>query len=151
MSLPIIERVQRKWLIVGAAFFMAVFGILFGMANSPALIIVFGFLYTLVSNIFSNSYHIFQAEIYPTSIRATAAGSAYSLSRLMSGLMPFILLPVLKLHGATMMFTVVALAMVIIMIDIGAFGPRTSGRSLEEVNESMLHGQSNGTGQTFQS
>ncbi|WP_067929431.1 MFS transporter [Alicyclobacillus shizuokensis] len=149
LSLPIIERVQRKWLIVGAAFCMAVFGILFGMSTAPTLIILFGFLYTLSSNIFSNAYHIFQAEIYPTAIRATAAGSAYSLSRLMSGLMPFVLLPVLNTHGATAMFTVVACAMVIIMIDIGSLGPRTSGRSLEDVNESRLIPQSD-SGQSLQ-
>ncbi|GMA51765.1 MFS transporter [Alicyclobacillus contaminans] len=138
LSLPIIERVQRKWIIVGSALCMAVFGILFGMSRLPLWIIVFGFLYTLSSNIFSNAFHIFQAEIYPTAIRATAAGSAYSLSRLMSGLMPFILLPILKVHGATAMFSVVACAMVLIMVDVGALGPRTSGRALEEVNESLL-------------
>jgi MFS transporter, putative metabolite:H+ symporter len=149
LSLPIMERIQRKWLIVGAAFFMSVFGILFGISSSPAFIVLFGFLYTLVSNIFSNAYHIYQAEIYPTAIRATAAGSAYSLSRLMSGLMPFILLPVLNLHGATAMFGVVATAMVIIMIDIGILGPRTSGRSLEEVNESVLLRQTDGSANTL--
>ncbi|SFV02497.1 MFS transporter [Alicyclobacillus macrosporangiidus] len=138
LSLPVIERIQRKWLIVLSALCMAVFGILFGMSTAPGLITAFGFLYTLSSNIFSNAFHVFQAEIYPTAIRATAAGSAYSLSRLMSGLMPFLLLPVLKAHGATAMFAVVACAMVLIMIDVGALGPRTSGRALEEMNESVI-------------
>jgi putative MFS transporter len=138
LSIPIIERIQRKWLIVFSALCMAVFGILFGMSTAPGLIILFGFLYTLASNIFSNAFHVFQAEIYPTAIRATAAGSAYSLSRLMSGLMPFVLLPVLKVHGATAMFTVVACAMIIIMVDVGVLGPRTSGRALEEMNESII-------------
>jgi putative MFS transporter len=138
LSLPIIERVQRKWMIVASAFCMALFGILFGMSDSSTTIMLFGFLYTLSSNIFSNVYHVFQAEIFPTSIRATATGSAYSLSRLMSGLMPFILLPVLKQDGATAMFSVVAIAMVIIMLDIGIFGPKTTGLALERVNENKL-------------
>lgn len=113
---------------------MAVFGISFGMANLPSLIVIFGFLYTLVSNVFSNAFHIYQAEIFPTSVRATAAGSAYSLSRLMSGLMPFMLLPVLNHYGSAAMFSVVAVAMGLIMVDIGLFGPRSTGRSLEDVN-----------------
>ncbi|CAM3681253.1 MFS transporter [Alicyclobacillus pomorum] len=117
---------------------MALFGILFGMSDSSTTIMLFGFLYTLSSNIFSYVYHVFQAEIFPTSIRATATGSAYSLSRLMSGLMPFILLPVLKQDGATAMFSVVAIAMVIIMLDIGIFGPKTTGLALERVNENKL-------------
>ncbi|WP_206830325.1 MFS transporter [Alicyclobacillus fructus] len=138
LSVPIVERIERKWIVVGSAFCMAAFGILFGMASQPALIMLFGFLYTLSSNIFSNGYHIFQAEIYPTSVRATAVGTAYSLSRLMSGLMPFILLPVLHAHGATAMFSVVAGAMVLLMIDVAALGPKTTGRSLEEVNERVI-------------
>jgi MFS transporter, putative metabolite:H+ symporter len=135
LSLPLIERIDRKWLIVLSAFLMAVFGISFGVAKIPSLIVVFGVLYTLVSNVFSNAFHIYQAEIFPTSVRATAAGTAYSLSRLMSGLMPFLLLPVLKHYGTTAMFTVVAAAMGLIIVDIGLLGPRTTGRSLEEVNE----------------
>ncbi|MCL6633440.1 MAG: MFS transporter [Alicyclobacillus herbarius] len=138
ISLPLLQRLERKWMIVLSALAMAVFGILFGLSNSVALVVVFGFLYTLVSNVFSNAYHIFQVEIYPTAIRATASGAGYSLSRLMSGLIPFILLPVLNQHGATAMFSVVAAAMVVIMLDIGIFGPRTTGRPLEDVNERQL-------------
>ncbi len=134
LSLFILERVQRKWIIVSAAFGMALFGLLFGLASSSTFIVLFGFLYTLVSNIFSNSYHIFQAEIFPTAVRATAAGWGYSLSRLMSGLMPFLLLPILHADGAVAMFSVVAIAMVLIMIDIGVFAPRTTGIALETVN-----------------
>jgi putative MFS transporter len=135
LSLFILERFQRKWIIVAAAFGMALFGLSFGFASSSTVIVLFGFLYTLVSNIFSNSYHIFQAEIFPTAIRATAAGWGYSLSRLMSGLMPFLLLPILHADGAVAMFSVVALAMVLIMIDIGVFAPKTTGISLETVND----------------
>ncbi|MFB5189004.1 MFS transporter [Alicyclobacillus fastidiosus] len=134
LSLPFVERMERKWLIVWSAIGMALFGILFGIAGSSTLIVIFGFIYTLISNIFSNALHIFQAEIFPTNVRATAAGSAYSLSRLMSGLMPFVLLPVLKQDGATAMFLVVAAAMVLIVIDIGLFGPKTVKRDLETVN-----------------
>ncbi|MFC7391437.1 MFS transporter [Scopulibacillus cellulosilyticus] len=135
ISLPIVERIQRKWLIVFGAFFMALFGILFGISTSGGLIIAFGFLYTLVSNIFSNAYHIFQVEIYPTSLRATGAGAGYSLSRLSSGAMPFVLLPLLTNSGSTALFTVVAVIMVIVMLDIGIFAPKTTSRSLEEVNQ----------------
>jgi putative MFS transporter len=138
ISVPIVERFQRKWLIVSTAFLMAVTGMLFGISTSPVLIVAFGFLYTLVSNIFSNAYHIFQAEIFPTAIRATAVGTAYSLSRLMSCIMPFILLPILQKNGATSMFIAVAAAMAALMLDVGLLGPRTSGVPLEAANEALL-------------
>ena len=134
LSLPIIERVDRKWLIVSSAFLMSGLGICMGYATSPAAIVAFGFLYTAVSNVFSNALHVFQVEIFPTSVRATAAGICYGLSRLSSAAMPFVLLPVLERWGAGPMFVVVAGALWIVMLDIALFAPATTGRSLEEVN-----------------
>src|SRR5438045_1304124 len=130
LSLPIVERIDRRWLIVWSAVLMAVFGLGLGSAASPGAIIAFGFAYTVVSNVFSNAFHIFQAEIFPTFVRATAAGTSYGLSRLSSAGMPFILLPVLDRFGAAAMFAVVAVAMLIVVIDVVLFAPRTTGRAL---------------------
>ncbi|MGH7881885.1 MAG: MFS transporter [Candidatus Dormibacteraceae bacterium] len=134
LSVPIIEKVDRKWLIVGSALLMAIFGVLFGASGSALLIVAFGFLYTLVSNIFSNAFHVFQAEIFPTPVRATATGTAYSLSRLATGLLPFVLLPVLSHQGAVVMFAVIAGCLLVVMLDIAILAPRTTGRSLEVVS-----------------
>jgi putative MFS transporter len=134
LSLPIIERIDRRWLIVGSASLMSVLGIGMGYATSPAAIVVLGFLYTAVSNVFSNALHIFQVEIFPTFVRATAAGVCYGLSRLSSAAMPFVLLPVLERWGSGPMFVVVATALWIVIIDVALFAPSTTGRSLEEVN-----------------
>jgi len=56
------------------------------------------------------------------------------LSRLSSAAMPFILLPLLHHAGAGALFAVVAAALVIVALDIGLLGPRTTGRALEAVN-----------------
>ncbi|MEC3973753.1 MFS transporter [Amycolatopsis sp. H20-H5] len=136
LSIPIIERVERKWLIVGSALGMAAFGLGFGFATSEVLIAVLGFCYTAVSNVFSNAFHTYQGELFPTSLRATAAGSAYSLSRLATAAMPFILIPVLTDAGAGAMFAVVAAAMVLLVLDIALLGPRTTGESLEQIADS---------------
>ena len=115
---------------------MSVLGIGMGYAASPVAIVTLGFLYTAASNVFSNGLHVFQAEIFPTAVRTTAAGACYGLSRLSSAAMPFVLLPVLRQWGPGPMFVVVGAAMWIVMIDVGWFGPRTTGLSLEEVNKS---------------
>ena len=135
LSLPIVERIDRKWVIVGSALLMSGLGVGMGYAESPLAIVAFGFFYTAAANVFSNGLHIFQVEIFPTTIRATAAGACYGLSRLSSAAMPFILLPVLRQWGAGPMFAVIGAAMWIVMADVAFFGPRTTGRSLEEVNE----------------
>jgi MFS transporter, putative metabolite:H+ symporter len=134
LSLPIIERFERKWLLVWSALGMGAFGLAFGYSTSSTTIIVAGFCYTLVSNIFSNAFHVYQAELYPTRARATASGAAYAMSRLSTAALPYILIPVLDTHGSGAVFAVVAAALVLLALDVGLFGPRTTGRSLEEVN-----------------
>jgi MFS transporter, putative metabolite:H+ symporter len=134
LSLPVIERLDRRWLIATSAFLMSVFGLLLGFASSATMIVAMGFLYTVASNFFSNGLHVFQAEIFPTFARATASGTAYGLSRLSSGAMPFVLLPVLERWGAGAMFAVIAAALWIVILDIALFAPSTTGRSLEQVS-----------------
>jgi len=134
LSIPIVERVERKFLVMGSVLAMAVFGLAFGYSSTTWVILVCGFLYTAISNLFSNSFHIYQAEIFPTQLRGTATSGTYSLSRLSSAAMPFILLPLLHHAGAGALFAVVAAALVIVALDIGLLGPRTTGRALEAVN-----------------
>ncbi|WP_279579897.1 MFS transporter [Fodinicola feengrottensis] len=133
LSVPIVERVERKYLVMGSAALMAVFGLGFGLSGQPAVIVAFGFLYTLASNVFSNAYHVYLSELYPTAMRGTAAGTAYSLSKIVTGALPFILLPVLTSGGAGWVFTVVAVAMVLLIINVGVLGTRTTGRSVDSV------------------
>ncbi|WIX77838.1 MFS transporter [Amycolatopsis carbonis] len=133
LSLPLVERLERKHLVIGSVLAMAVFGLAFGLANSIALAIVFGFIYTAISNVFSNAYHIYQAEIFPTALRSTASSGTYSISRLASGVMPFVLVPLLDSSGATTLFVVIGAALVLVALDIALLGPRTTGRSVENV------------------
>ena len=104
------------------------------MANDPAMIVVYGLLTTAASNVFSNVYHVYQAEIFPSDVRATAVGWTYSVSRLSSAALPFILIPVLNHFGATTMFAVVLVALAATIAVLAPIGPRTAGRSLDEIN-----------------
>jgi MFS transporter, putative metabolite:H+ symporter len=134
MAIPLLARFERKFLLVGSIVAVAVFGLLFATQASVALIVAFGFLTTATSNVFSNVYHVYQAEIFPTTVRATAVGWTYSLSRLSSGASPFVLIPILDHYGAGAMFTVVATALAVVIAAVLTLGPRTSRRSLEEIN-----------------
>ncbi|KHL04068.1 MFS transporter [Sinomonas humi] len=134
VSTPLVARFERKHLLIASIIALAASGVAFSVSGNDALIVVFGFLTTLISNVFSNVYHIYQAEIFPTALRATAVGWTYSLSRLSSGALPFILLPVLDGFGALAMFGVVAVALAIIAVTVGILGPRTTRRSLAEIN-----------------
>jgi putative MFS transporter len=134
LAIPLLKWFERKYLVMATIAAMAAFGLLFATVDNTALIVVFGFLTTATSNVFSNVYHVYQAEIFPTDVRATAVGWTYSLSRLSSGALPFILIPVLDAYGAPAMFTVVLVALAIVVAVVAWIGPCTTRRNLEEIN-----------------
>jgi putative MFS transporter len=131
LSIPLMERFERKHLIVGSALTMAAFGLLFGFASASWLIMAAGFVVTCASNVFSNGFHVYQAEIFPTRMRATAVGTAYALSRLSGAILPFISVAVLDGLGATAVFVGSAAILAILSLDVGLLGPRSTGMNLE--------------------
>jgi putative MFS transporter len=135
LSVPLVERFERKLLVMGGAALMAVFGLGFGFAPSAGWVVAFGVLFTVTSNFFSNAYHIYLAEQYPTAVRGTAAGAAYSISKIVTAALPFILLPVLDSSGGGAVFTVVAVAMALLVLEVGLLGTRTTGRSVDTAGE----------------
>jgi putative MFS transporter len=141
LSVPIIERFERKWLIVGSALVMGVMGLVFGYARETVLIVVAGFVLTCASNVFSNGFHTYQAEIFPTTVRSSAISVAYSLSRATSAVLPFVALHALDRLGAGTVFTGSAVILVILCVDVAVLGPRSTGRSLEEVVRAALPGE----------
>lgn len=134
VSVFLLDRFERKYLLMAASGLMAIFGLAFGLSTVPALIVAFGFVFTVTGQIFANTYHVYQAEIFPTPLRSTATGSTYSVSRISAGAMPFVLLPLLNIGGAGLFFGAVATAMVIIVVIVGLVGPKTTGRPVEEIS-----------------
>jgi putative MFS transporter len=135
VSVPIMERFERKHLIAASSLVMGALGITFGFARVVWLIVAAGFLLTATSNVFSNSFHIYQAEIFPTRIRATAVGTAYSLSRLSGAILPFIAVSVLDGLGASAVFIGSAAIMALVALDVAVFGPRSTGLNLEDASD----------------
>ena len=132
VSIPLVERFERKMLIIGSAAGIGVFGLVFGLSADTPVIVGAGFLLTVCSNIFSNGYHIYETEIFPTRIRSSAIGIAYSLSRATSAALPFIAVPMLDHFGSGWVFTGSAVLIALLCLDVGLLGPRATGRVLEE-------------------
>ncbi|MBO1333195.1 MFS transporter [Streptomyces sp. VRA16 Mangrove soil] len=133
LSVPLIDRIERRTLIIAAALGIAVCGLVFGFAGASWLIVGAGFLLTVCSNVFSNAYHVYQTEIFPTGLRSSAIGIAYSLSRLTSVVLPFVALDLLDDLGATAVFSGSGVLMVLLCVNVRVLGPRTTGRSLESI------------------
>jgi putative MFS transporter len=129
------DRIERKWLIVFSALAIAAFGLAFGAARDAAAIIAFGVLVTLANNTMSFSFHAYQAELYPTRIRAMAVGFVYSWSRLSTVFSAFVIAFVLRAFGVGGVFALIAASMGVVALAIGGLGPRTSLRSLEAISQ----------------
>jgi putative MFS transporter len=128
------DRIERKWLIVAAALGIALFGLFFAQMREPFWLIAFGVLVTLANNTMSFSFHAYQAELYPTRIRAAAVGFVYSWSRLSTVFSAFVIGFVLARFGTSGVFSLIAASMAVVAVAIGALGPRTSHKLLESIS-----------------
>jgi len=128
------DKVELKWILVTSAFFIGVFGMLFAMQHEVPLLILFGVLITLANTILSFSFHAYQTELFPTRIRARAVGFTYAFSRLSTVFVSFMIGFFLQTGGVPAVFTFIAISMVIVMLSIGLFGPRTRNLQLERIS-----------------
>jgi len=127
------DRFERKWQIAWAAAGIAVFGLLFAQQTNAAGVIVCGLLITLCNNWMSFSFHAYQAELYPTRIRAQAVDFVYSWSRFSAIFSGFIIAFFLSRYGTLGVFSFIAGAMAIVFVVIGVFGPPVTKRRLEAI------------------
>jgi MFS transporter, putative metabolite:H+ symporter len=128
------EKIERKWQIVWSALGIAVFGLCFSQQTSLPGVVAFGVLVTLSANFMSFAFHAYQAELYPTHIRAQGVGFVYSWSRFGGIVGSFVIAAVLKDYGSIGAFSFIAFCMLIVATVISGFGPRTNSLSLEEIS-----------------
>jgi MFS transporter, putative metabolite:H+ symporter len=135
LAYQLADQFERKWQIMLAALGVAVFGVLFGQMTLAPLLIGLGILLTISNNILSFSFHAYQAELYPTRVRALAVGFVYSWSRLSVVFSAFIIAFFLDRFGVPSVFAFIAGSMVVVILAIGLFGPRTNQLSLETISK----------------
>jgi putative MFS transporter len=129
------DRFERKWQIVAAAAGTATFGLLFSRQRTALWIIVLGIAITLTNNLLSYSYHAYQAEVFPTRVRATAVGFVYSFSRISTVFTSFLIAYFSLHYGNPGVFAFIAVSMLIAASAIAFFGPPTHRRTLEQICE----------------
>jgi putative MFS transporter len=134
LAMTFADRFERKWQLVGAACCIGIFGMLFSYQSAMPLLILFGVLITLSNNVLSYSFHGYQTELFPARIRARAVGFTYSLSRISAVFASFIIAFFLQSAGTKGVFGLIAVAMTIVVIAIGGWGPRTLDLELEEIS-----------------
>ncbi|RUL71879.1 MFS transporter [Dyella choica] len=128
------DHFERKTQIVLGLVVMGLSMLEFAHVNSPAVLIALGVVFTLAANIMSYAYHNYQAELFPTRIRARAVGFVYSWSRLAAAFAGLGIGYFLDLGGVLAVATFIAIAMLVGIVAIGVFGPSTKGVALEHIS-----------------
>jgi putative MFS transporter len=134
LAMQAAERAERKWQIVALAAASAVLGLAFAAMRAPWAIVCAGLALTLANNWFSCAFHAYQAELYPTRIRAQAVGFVYAWSRLSAIFAGFWIAAILARYGPGAAFAFIAAAMAIAGGTIATAGPLTRGRRLESLS-----------------
>ena len=133
LGMLVADRMERKWQVVYAGVSIGIFMFLFAHQANAAMVIVFGVMVTLSNNWMSFALHNYQGEIFPTRVRGRAVGFVYGWSRVSAALAGLLIGFFLKEGGAAGVALFIGAAMLIMIITIGGFGPRTRHLSLEEI------------------
>jgi putative MFS transporter len=134
LAFGIADRFERKWQIVTSAICIAIFGLLFAQQKDPVWIVACGVMLTCSNNWMSFAFHAYQAELFPTRVRAQAVGFVYSWSRLSAIFSSFLIGFFLRDFGVAGVFGFIAVSMLVVVFAIGIFGPRTRGLTLEDIS-----------------
>lgn len=128
------DRLERKHQIILAAFGTATLGLALSQQVAPWAIIALGVALTFSNNLLSYAYHAYQAELYPTAMRASAVGFVYAFSRLSTVASSYVIAALLANTGPFGVFSFIAAAMAVAAGAVGVFGPRSTGEALAEAS-----------------
>jgi MFS transporter, putative metabolite:H+ symporter len=127
------DRIERKWQIVIGAGITVVAGLLFSVQTAAAGWIACALLITIANNLASYAIHTYRSELFPTALRARGIGLVYSIDRLVAAFNSYLIGFILVQAGVTGVLVFISGAMVVAILVIGVFGPRTLGLAAEAI------------------
>ncbi len=134
LAVAIADRFERKHTLAVVAFVVAVCGLLYGLSFEPLLIVGFGFMVGMLVQTFATLLYSYTPEQFPTGLRNSATGLTYGAGRIANVLNAFIIAGIYQRLGYISVFVYIAGAWLLTAFMALAFGPRTTGRSLEMLN-----------------
>lgn len=129
------DRFSRRKLIIFSLGLLGLATIIFSLSGATAWVLSIGFLLMVFNGMAWGLAHPYSSELYPTSIRGTAAGWATGIGRLGGVVAPLVVAWVMQAGGGmTIIFTILAAAPALTMVVLAGLKQETTGRSLEEIN-----------------
>jgi putative MFS transporter len=132
------DRGGRKWSIVTLYIAAAVLAILYGQLETKTIIFVFAFLLLFAVQSVTPITSTYLTELYPTHLRSSAVGFIYSISRLFVAFVQLLIAKIIAGYGQVGVFTFLGFSFIIPAIIIAILGVKTSGQSLEAIEENAI-------------
>ncbi|MFJ9175107.1 MFS transporter [Streptomyces sp. NPDC102360] len=131
VAVPLIDRWDRRrtQLVMGALSAAAL--LLFGLVRASAAVLVLGCVVSVLFQAAVPFLQVYSAEVFPTRIRALGSGTANALSRIFNFAAPMLIAAIFGGLGYTAVFAFLAVLSLIGGCVAVAYGPRTTGVSLE--------------------
>jgi MFS family permease len=124
------DRAGRKKAYVGFLLAAAAFVFLYSTMKHPTALLFLGPFVAFFGTGYFSGFGALTAELYPTSIRATAQGITYNTGRIVSAAAPFIVGTLAETRGFGFAFSLVALSF-LAAAALWIWIPETRGRELE--------------------
>lgn len=134
LSVFLADRFERKYSLAAVAFIIAACGLLYGLSFQAALIVGFGFIVGMLVQTFASLLYAYTPEQFPTGLRNSATGLTYGAGRIANVLNAFVIAGIYQNLGYLAVFAYIGGAWLLTAVIVLAFGPRTTGRSLEVLN-----------------
>jgi MFS family permease len=124
------DSIGRKRAYVAYLIVAAVLLPVYGLVRQPLVLLALGPFVAFFGTGYFSGFGPLTAELYPTSIRATAQGFTYNVGRIASAAAPFAVGSLAEVHGFAPAFAITGAAFVFAAVTW--FGiPETMGRELE--------------------
>ncbi len=119
----VVDRIERRLALILCAAVMTALGLIFAATTTLTALIALGIGFNLASAAYSVVLSIYGAELFPTRLRALATSAAWGVGRVVSALVPIVLLPLLGSRGPFAMFGLIAAALLTSILLIIGLGP----------------------------
>jgi putative MFS transporter len=127
-----IDRVERKYSVIGGLVVFALGFVVLALASGPVTVTVGSFLTSMGIFLAIIPAYAYTAEVFPTRARASAMGVADGLGHAGGAVQPFVVVPLLAAAGSRSVFWLLAaISLAALLVMLGAL--RTSRRPLTEL------------------
>ncbi len=126
LAWPISNWLGRRKGIALVCVLTAVFGVFFGFASSPVLVVLFGFCVSALLMAFGAQMYLYSPELFPTSLRNSGNGLSYGLGRLANVVGPLIIAGIFNSFNYQAVFVYIAGCWLLSAAIVLFFAPKQS-------------------------